>query len=188
MNGEDIEYYNEEFRKINELYGDKIKLIFYGYKKEEDKLNVFEGVSYDYCKPVTIIHHFKQIEDLDLDMLFIPLINDIKTHPKATKYNITSENYNKFLEVGMFKIPVLTVNMPPYNILLKDEINSFIYPSKEKFMEYFNNLIEKKMGIIKICGNHLYEMVMTEFNFSEYNINLLSQVFSIPNEFKEEAV
>lgn len=179
-NAEDILYYNEEFKKINEIFGDKVKLIFYGYKKDEDKLNILDGVTYDYIKPVSIIHYFKQLKALELDLLFIPLISDIKAFPIQTKYNVTSENYNKFLEVGIFKVPILTVNTYPYNLLLKDNMNAFIYPSKEVFIEYFKDLIEKKQAIIKLCGSHVYDLVTKDFNFSVENIKLLSSVFSIP--------
>src|SRR4051812_40417306 len=83
-NLEDIEYYNEQFRTINKLYPTKVNLIFFGYRPEDDTNNALKGVTFEYVKPVSIIHYFKQLKALDFDLLFIPLIQNV--------YNATSEN------------------------------------------------------------------------------------------------
>jgi hypothetical protein len=41
----DIKVYNDEFRKINEKYGDNVTLIFIGYDYKEDKQKILDGVN-----------------------------------------------------------------------------------------------------------------------------------------------
>lgn len=169
MNDEDILYYNEELKAINALYRDKIRLIVMGYKNENDRLNMLKGVIFEYVKPVSIIHYFKQLASMQIDLLFIPLINN--------KYNATSENYNKYLEAGVFKVPIIAPDIYPYNKLITNEVNGFVYGQREDFIPYLRELLHKKSAIIKPCGIKAQEDVFENFNYSAENLDVLSSVF-----------
>lgn len=171
-NAEDIAYYNEQFKEINKLYQDKVRLLFFGYKPENDKWNILEGVKYEYVKPVSLIHYFKQLIANEFDLLFIPLINDV--------YNVTSEDHEKYMEAGSLEIPVITVNMYPYANIIRSDFNGFIYESREVFVDYLKDLLYTKVneGLVKLCGKRAYEYVMKDFNFSIKNIDNVSNVYS----------
>src|SRR5258708_7714813 len=109
-NAEDIAYYNEQFKEINRLYEDKVKLLFFGYRPENDKTNMLDGVVFEYVKPVSKIHYFKQLKACEIDLLFVPLINNT--------YNITSEDHDKFMEAGLMEIPIITIEIYPYSQLI----------------------------------------------------------------------
>lgn len=125
-NLEDIAYYNKDLQAINKLYGDKVSIVLLGYKPEEDKLNALDNVEFEYYKPVSIIHYFKYLKDAKIDLLFIPLIQNI--------YNATSESYKKFLEAGINSIPVIAPNIFPYNNgIVVDKQNGFVYGTPEDY-------------------------------------------------------
>lgn len=168
-NDEDILYYNEQFKEINRKYKDKVRLVFIGYKPEADRLGMLKGVIFEYVKPVSIVHYFKQLNFMKIDLLFIPLINN--------KFNATSENYNKYLEAGIFKIPVIAPDIYPYHKIIKSGKNGFIYGNREQFIPYLQDLLMTKLKTIKPCGEEAYNLVVNEFNYSEKNIHALSQHF-----------
>jgi hypothetical protein len=169
INDEDILYYNQQLRLINEVYKEKIRIIVLGYKEENDRLNMLQGVIFEYVKPVSIIHYFKQLAMMKIDLLFIPLINN--------KYNATSENYNKYLEASLFKIPLIAPDIYPYNKVIINEVNGFIFGQRENFIPYLKNLLSKKINLIKICGENAQNDVFKNFNYSKQNIEYLSSIF-----------
>lgn len=169
MNDEDILYYNEQLKEINKIYREKIRIVVLGYKKENDRINMLDGVIYEYVKPVSIIHYFKQLSSMEINLLFIPLINN--------QYNATSENYNKYMEAGTFKIPIIAPDINPYNKVIKNEVNGFIFGNREEFIPFLHDLLRNKFPLIKTCGINAQEDVFTNFNYSPDNIHLLSSYF-----------
>ncbi len=169
MNDEDIQYYNEQLRSINKMYRDKIRIVVLGYKNENDRLNMLKGVIYEYVKPVSIVHYFKQLASMQIDLLFIPLINNL--------YNATSENYNKYLEAGVFKVPIIAPDIYPYNRLITHENNGFIFSKRETFIPYLMDLLANKPDLIKSCGKMAQGDVFKNFNYSVENIEVLSSAF-----------
>lgn len=176
-NYEDIKYYNEQFRKINKLYRHKVTLVFFGYRPEDDILNALEGVDFEYVKPVSIVHYFKQLNSLTIDLLFIPLVK--------TVFNTTSENYNKYLEAGVLKIPVIVPDIYPYNKLIRDTINGFMFPDREQFIPYLKNLLATQLGLIRLCANHANKDVMENYNYSQKNMEIISNLFDMGEEEDE---
>lgn len=169
FNNEDILFYNEQLKEINKLYKEKIRIVVLGYKKELDTHDVFKGVVFEYVKPVSVVHYFKQLVSLRIDILFIPLI--------INKYNSTSENYNKYLEAGVFKIPVMTPNIYPYNKVVNHEQNGFVFDKREDFIPYLRDLLHTKIHLIKSCGENAQKDVFDNFNYSVENVNVLSSAF-----------
>ena len=174
FNLEDIKFYNEQFKRINKLYKDKVSLVLFGYDPEQDKINALEGVSYDFIKPVSIIHYFKQLKALNIDLLFIPLIQNT--------YNITSENYNKYLELALYSTPIIAPDIYPYNTVIRDKQNGFIFGSRESFVPYLVDLLSKNIGLIRLCGNRANEEVLKVFNYSEQNMKIISDIIGFHDE------
>lgn len=177
-NYEDIKYYNEQFRKINKMYKDKITLVFFGYRPEDDVLNALEGVNFEYVKPVSIVHYFKQLHSLTIDLLFIPLMK--------TVFNTTSEDYKKYLEAGALRIPIIVPDIYPYNKIIKDTINGFVFPDREQFIPYLKNLLANNLGLIRLCANHANKDVSENFNYSQKNMIIISNLFDMGEEDDED--
>jgi hypothetical protein len=172
FNAEDILYYNEQFKELNRLYKDQVKLLFFGYRPESDKNNMLRDIDYEYVKPVSTIHYFKQLKACEIDLLFIPLINNT--------YNTTSEDHDKYMESALYEIPVITVEMYPYDRIIGNDFNGFLYKDRESFIPYMKDLLFKKLadGSVKLCGKRALEYVLKDFNFMSKNIETVSDIYS----------
>lgn len=166
----DIKFYNEQFRRINERYGDNVNLILvgYDYENDKDKKNILEGVNFEYVKEVSIIHYFKQLENLELDMVFIPLEKNI--------YNVTSENFNKYLECGIFKIPIIVEDMFPYNHIILNQRNGFTYKGKENLIAELD-VILSNYDLVKSVGEQCRKDVIASYTYSQQNIDIISDIY-----------
>lgn len=169
LNDEDILYYNEQLKEINKLYREKIRIVVLGYKRENDRLNMLEGVIFEYVKPVSVVHYFKQLASMQIDLLFIPLINNL--------HNATSEDYEKYLEAGVLKIPIIAPDIYPYNKLIQNENNGFIFGNRDSFIKYLQDLLHNKLSMIRPCALRAHDDVVKNFNYSVDNINVLSSAF-----------
>lgn len=163
FNNEDLAYYDNEFTLIRKLFKDHVKVIFIG----NDGESLPAGT--EYTKPVSINHYFKHLYALKVDMLFVPLIQN--------KFNETSENYNKYLEAALFGIPVITVNQYPYNKIIRDKRNGFIYESREVFIDYLKDLLTNNLELVKICGLNAYERYLQNLTYSPENLVELNAAF-----------
>jgi len=167
-NYHDIKHYNDEFRKINSTYGDNVTLIFVGYDYDEDKSNILEGVNFEYVKQVSIIHYFKQLQSLDLDLVIVPLDKNI--------HNVTSENLNKYLECGLFKIPIMVDDIPPYNNKIINQKNGFLYKGKAEFMNELHTVLSN-YDLIKSVGVQSSNDVKDNYTYTKKNIDIISSVY-----------
>ena len=167
---EDLMFYNEIFRKTNEVFGDAVKFVVFGYDGREDMPELFNGVRYEYHKPVSIIHYFKKLKSLNLDVVFVPLINNT--------YNATSENYNKYLEAASFKIPLVVTDIAPYNRIIINNKNGFLYKDKSEMVEVFRYLLTNS-GMVRHVGQAAYQDLIDNFNYDDENIEVISQTFKI---------
>lgn len=165
----DIKYYNEEFQKINERYGENVSLIFIGYDYEKDKNKTLEGVTFEYIKPVSIIHYFKQLQSLELDLVIVPL--------RKNNFNLTSECINKFLECGIFKIPIIVEDIFPYNIILRNQLNGFTYKGKENLIPELD-IVLCNYDLMRAVGDAARKSVLINYSYTENNIDLVSLVYN----------
>lgn len=165
----DIVHYREHFQIINESFGDDVSLIFIGYDKQADKNDILNGVTYEYVKEVSIIHYFKQLQSLNLDMVFIPLVKSI--------YNITSENINKYLECGLFQIPVLVDDMFPYNQIILNQRNGFLYKGRDAFVKELESILQNP-DLIKSVSEQCRKDVLQSYTYNDRNIQIISAIYS----------
>lgn len=171
-NKEDILHYIDYLNEINTRFPDEVQLVFFGYDCAKDD-KTFDELNFEYVKPVSIIHYFKQLKALELDVLFIPLINNV--------YNKTSENYNKYLEAGIFAIPVITIDINPYNKIIIDKRNGFIFKEPKQLPDYIGELLYNRKGIINV-GLNARKEILENFNYSNENVEMLSGLFSFQDE------
>jgi glycosyltransferase involved in cell wall biosynthesis len=104
--------------------------------------------------------------------MFIPL--------KITHYNETSENYNKFLEAGVFKIPVVVANIFPYNTIIKDGENGIILNKKADLIDKIEYFMSKsnKDELKKIGENAENTVLQNYLITSEQNMLILDAIYS----------
>lgn len=165
----DIKSYNQEFQTINDKYGDDITLIFLGYDYEEDEAKILDGVNFEYTKQVSIIHYFKQLQNLNLDLVFIPIRKNI--------FNITSEGINKYLECGVLKIPIMVDDMFPYNQLIVNERNGFLYGGKQNFLIEFDKVV-RNPDLIKAVGDGSRKDVIKNYTYTPNNMNVMHSIYA----------
>lgn len=158
-NQEDIEYYSNEFRLIEKIFKEHVRVIFIGTDEE------FLPPGTEYTKPVSINHYFKHIHALKIDLLFIPLQPGI--------FNQTSETLNKFFEFALFGIPVITINQEPYSSVINDKRNGFLYESRETFIAYLKEILIDNLPSVKMCGINAYETYYQNHTYSDENAQLL---------------
>jgi len=164
----DIQFYNQEYQKINQRYGDNVSLIFLGYDYKEDKVKILDGVNFEYVEQVSVIHYFKQLQNLELDVVFIPLRKNI--------FNITSETIHKYLECGLFNIPVIVEDMFPYNQIIINERNGFLYKGKENIMSELDKILDN-YGVVKASGVQANLDVIRSFTYTPSNIALMYSIY-----------
>ena len=166
--------YSEQFLLLNEKFHNEITFVFFGHDLAQDSaLGFMKKIDYEFTKPVSIIHYFKQLMALELDLLFIPLINNT--------YNATSENYNKYLEAGIMEIPILTVAVAPYNKLIQDKVNGFIMQDVGNTVQAIQWLLENRDVLVK-AGKVARQDVVKNFNYSQDNRKFIAEVFGIKSE------
>jgi hypothetical protein len=172
-NTSSIAYYNEQFRELNKLYNDKVRLLFFGYRPESDKFNILDGVDYEYVNPVSKIHYFKQLRACEIDLLFIPLAND-------NEQCIRNELHIRYAEVGQSGIPIIAPNIYPYSLIIKNDLNGFLFENRERFIPYMKDLLYHKVNdkLVKICGKASDEFTMKNFNFSNQHLEAISTIYN----------
>jgi hypothetical protein len=164
----DIKYYNSDFQKINDKYGDDVSLIFIGYDYDEDKNKILDGVNFEYTKQVSIIHFFKQLQSLNLDLVFIPLVKN--------DYNISSECLNKYLECGLLKIPIIVDDMFPYNQLIVNQRNGFLYKNKENFLTEIDAIL-KNPDLISSVSNDCKKDVTKNYTYNSRTMEVMNSIY-----------
>lgn len=168
-NKSDVLYYLQEFVKIKEQYGSKVNFTFFGCDSSKDKPYAkLSAIEHQFIKPVSVVHYFKQLKSLDFDVLFIPLI--------PSNFNATSENYNKYLEAGLFGIPVIVLNIFPYKDIIIDKRNGFLLNSKEEFVSLVGEMLDRVDGVRSV-GQNAKKDVCDNFVYSQEKVKLLSSQF-----------
>lgn len=169
---QDIESYKKYFQEVKDEMGDKVEFVMLGFDgkdKATEKSCFPEGFEFTHVNPCSIIHYYKELKNMQLDMLFIPL--------RQTEYNMTTENYNKFLEAGLFKIPVMVYDIFPYSELIKNGQNGIILKKKKEFVERIKHF-EENRDELKRMGDNAYQMVEDNFCYHRDNLPIIDKIFS----------
>lgn len=173
---DDLLSYKESFNKVQIEFGEKVKFFLIGFDGIDhfSKKSCFpEGFKIEHIKPCTIVHYYKQLRNLQLDILFVPL--------KKTTFNETSENYNKYLEAGLFKVPLMVIDAFPYNIILRDGDNGIVLNKKDDIIDKIRFFLENKPELTRI-GNNAYNSVIENFAFNEKNVEIIDNIYGVDYE------
>ena len=171
-NNTDLMAYNPQLKKLNELYGSQVRLILIGYDKDGDTKNSMNGVVYEYVKPVSIIHYFKQIEALNLDFVLILA--------SRSEFNIRSENISRFLEAGIFGIPCIAPNQYPYQQTIATYQNGYLYPndSPDKMVAGVIDAL-RNSAVVSTIKQTLASSITAEYGFTDNNIDEILSAYNV---------
>lgn len=166
----DISEYKDQFTELNNSHP-AIKFILIGYVPEMDKFNLIESSNMEYTNPISIIHYFKHLKALKLNLLFIPLAD--------SDLNISSENFNKFVEASILNIPVITKRQYPYSKLMRNQISGFVYEKTKFFINMVIEIYETSNRDILLnnCAVTGHELVSKNIQYTEINANRLINAF-----------
>jgi len=177
---EDLTSYKEQFNKVQKELGEKVKFFVFGFDGidyQTGKSCFPEGFVFEHIKPSTIVHYFKQLRNLQLDLLFIPL--------RKNTFNETSENYNKFLEAGLFNVPTMVYDIFPYNQIIKNGDNGVLLSKKDDFIERLKFFVENK-NELKRMGQSVNKFIYENFNVNEQSIAFIDDIYTLNYESEEE--
>jgi len=169
---EDLDSYKEFFKQAQEKMGKKVKFIVFGFDGTDHntKKSCFpSNFEFENVKPCSIIHYFKQLRNLQLDLLFVPL--------RKNEFNVTSENYNKFLEAGLFKIPIMVYDIFPYNEIITNGKNGIIIQKKKEFVERLE-FFHKNRRELKRMGEEAHDLVKDNFTYHAGNIPMIDKIMN----------
>jgi glycosyltransferase involved in cell wall biosynthesis len=170
---EDLNSYKELFNEVQKQMGDKVKFIVLGFDGIDHftKKSCFpEGFKFEYIKPSTIVHYFKQLRNLQLDMVFVPL--------RVNEFNETSENYNKFLESGLFNVPLMVYDSYPYNQLIKNGNTGILLSKKSDFKEKIE-FFEQNRSELKRMGENANKFIVENLTLNEDNLTIIDDIYTL---------
>ena len=177
---EDLASYKEQFSKVQKELGENVKFFILGFDGidyQTGKSCFPDGFNFEFIKPSTIVHYFKQLRNLQFDLLFIPL--------RKNTFNETTENYNKFLEAGMFNVPTMVYDIFPYNQVIKNGDNGILLSKKDDLIERLKFFSEKKTELVRM-GNNVNKFVLENFALTEQNIAIIDDIYTLNYEYEEE--
>ena len=179
---EDLASYKEQFSKVQKELGENVKFFIMGFDGidyQTGKSCFPDGFNFEFIKPSTIVHYFKQLRNLQFDLLFIPL--------RKNTFNETTENYNKFLEAGMFNVPTMVYDIFPYNQVIKNGDNGILLSKKDDLIERLKFFSEKKTELVRM-GNNVNKFVLENFALTEQNIAIIDDIYTLNYEYEEDNV
>ena len=152
-----------------ELGEEKLEIILMGDDGVDAKGKSIlpKDLKFTHTKPCSVVHWMRQLDQLTLDALFIPL--------RFTEYNYTSENYNKLLEVALHKIPVITVNIFPYKEIIENGKNGIILEKQSDLAPLLKALTMKKSELATM-GENAYNYVVTGLACHPENMILIKGI------------
>jgi len=168
---EDIASYKSLFKEAKEKLGEKVKFVLFGFDGIDNKTQKScfpDGFEVEQIKPCTIVHYFKQLRNLHLDLIFIPL--------RQNEFNMTSENYNKLIEGALFKIPVMVYDIYPYSEIITSGKNGVILQKKKEFIERLE-FFEKNRDELKRIGDSAHEFVNNNLVYNDENLQIINQIY-----------
>lgn len=170
-NHKDVSNFSDHYMRINKKFGDKVELHFIGINTMNESLfeKALSGIECKKHKPIIFSSYFNTMNELGIDMLFIPAIINI--------FNQTSENYNKFLEAAALKIPVIAPNMYPYNGIIQPDSTGYFYHRKDEVLDIIERVLNNTAALHQVATSAC-EFVKDNFECTGENIDLLMEVFN----------
>jgi hypothetical protein len=129
--------------ELQKKHKKNFKLIIIG----DDPKKYYPKFSLDYVhlKRGSIIHKHKNIVKSNADCHLV--LN------KKTEYYQNSETASDYIERGLFSIPIIAMNIYPYNEFISTGENGFLLKGRKDLMKIVENHIKDKKVLHQICAN-----------------------------------
>jgi len=151
---------------LNEITTANVDLYIFGLHIDKNE-KFLTGIKYNYVKPTSIISLFKEINEINADIVFVPLI--------FNKYNMTSSDYIIYLISSLFAMPILAPDFYPFNEIIQNSENGFLY-SENNIQKVFNENINLKN--IKNAGYIAKKNIIKSFSINKENIEYFFDKFN----------
>ena len=176
---EDLNSNKKLFAEINKKYGDKVKLIFFGFDGRLPHKNKYalDGISHTYIAPLDIIphnerslnqYHLQKLESLKLDIGWIM--------KKDTVFNTTSTDFAQYIDFTMCGVPVMSSNVAPYNQLIKNEVNGLLYEKKDDIFTVLDKVVSGDPKL-KRCVEGAVHCVNQFFSYTENTYKKIANIY-----------
>ncbi len=171
FNHKDVASFSDQYMRINKKFEDKVELHFIGINTMNESLfeKALSGIECEKHKPVILPNYFNRMNELGIDMLFVPSVTNV--------FNQTSENYNKFLEAAILKIPIIAPNMFPYNGIIQPDTGGYFYHRKDEILDIIERAMKDRAALYQIAVNAC-EFVKDNFECSGENVDFLRKAFN----------
>jgi glycosyltransferase involved in cell wall biosynthesis len=103
-----------------------------------------------------------------LDFVFIPL--------RKNNFNISSESINKYLECGLLKIPIMVDDMFPYNQLIVNQRNGYLYKNKENFISELESIL-KNPDLLKNVSEDCRKDVIKNYTYNSATMEVMNSIY-----------
>lgn len=174
-NWEDLNSFRKEFEEIHKKYKEKLQFVLIGFSGTDQATmkNPVSDLDFEVMlnknnRTISIINYFKALYDANLDAVFIPL--------RKTVFNETSEGYSRLLEASAFKIPVIVPDVYPYNKIIKDKANGFLFNKKEDFLTLISAFVAQPIAL-KQAGEKAHAYVDGKFGTKSKSSHILCSLF-----------
>jgi hypothetical protein len=171
----DLIHFRKILKELNLKFKGRLEIVEMGLHEVQAK-KLLGSFDFEYHPPVSNIHYFKKLKELQLDLLFVPL--------RKNEYNETSENYNKFIEASMFKIPLVAPDMHPYNLFITNNSNGFLLKQDEDLINLIDAVIDDK-EFLEDVGEKAYDYCRNNLSYTEDSVDVLYDLFIFNEEESE---
>lgn len=159
----------EVLKTIQEKHKGKIELIMFGWDGKSPKGElVLKDIEFTYVKSVGFLDYFNKLNDLALDLALIPLAD--------IPYNTMGKSFIKYLELSVFRIPVVASDVEPLKEVLEHNETGYLASSDEDWVSYTERLISDQPLRERIGGSAL-KAVWRNYSFTSRTLQLYEEIF-----------
>jgi len=166
----DINYIRGILGEIKKKHKDNIEIVIWGFDGIHRNQNYLKNLEFTYEPPVPIFDYYQRLVDLAFNLVLIPA--------RPGKFNRTSKNYTKVLELNRFGINYICSDIHPFNFLLKHNETGILCKKKENW-EYEINLAinggEKFTELNNFASSYLLGWDIN----TNHGLGLIHQLFKI---------
>jgi hypothetical protein len=166
---EDLKTIETPLKELQRRFKGKIELILYGLsERTARKLGIFKDIDITYEYPVSYTEHHHRLNNLVLDIGFIPMLDH--------SYNHSSRALNRWLDFAVLRIPVVMSAIPPFTQIIEDGNNGFIANDTNVWIERTEALIGDAVLRARI-GYEAFRTAWGKFSYTQSALDRLRNVF-----------
>lgn len=160
---------SEVLKTLQEKHKGKFELILFGWDgKSPNGELALKDIEFVYVKSVGFLDYFNKLNDLALDLVLIPLAD--------IPYNTMGKSFIKFLELAVFRIPVVASNVEPLNEVIEPDENGYLASSDEDWISCVERLISDR-PLRERIGSSALKAVWRNYSFTSSTIQLYQEIF-----------